>query len=640
MGSKVVYRAIVVLLVQALLVSLVLGAAIQSVAADNMPLRRTSFDNYLSPRQAVCSPSFNADDFYPVAGTLIASGDFRGAGVLDLVVVDGVTATLFSNDGNGHFTQGAIFASPQPITGLDTGNFVSGSSPQIVINQSGSIVILTVANDGTITAQNLTVAMFIQSNDTVQYSNSNQEFLYFTVGDLNNDGFDDIVGSAVSTQADPLATAGFYYLNNGGLPGNTTFSLPLGLGAVVTIQQFYGVGVGDLLGNGYPDVVFLNSRSVLDFRYISGGYVEALLPGAGLNHIAFPSFPFAGGSGHGADIAISTYYSQVQIYPNLQQSYGLTYPPPVGPSDMMGQIVTTDFNNDGFDDLAVATNYGIIIFLSDSGVFDTIGQLYPLENLTGDSTQLQGVAVGDFNGDGNPDFAVVRDQDPVSGLQIFLNDCPAYTPSTTSTISSTISSSSGCPTLLASTMTITVTAPAVTITAPGVTFTSQAATITVPGSYTTITAPAVTDPGTTLTDIITTTTSEPETTVTDIITTTTSEPGSIVTDLSTVVDPGTTVTSPGTTVTVQGTTITDISTLVNPGTIVTRPGTTITVPGTTITSVVKTITEPGTIFTAPAITKTLRAVTSTITATVFKQTRTVTVTATVTKDRTCHCFKD
>jgi len=171
------------------------------------------------------------------------------------------------------------------------------------------------------------------------------------IADFNNDGNLDIVVANL----DPSTVS--VYLGN----GDGTFQPPLASG---TTYGSYYIAVGDFNNDGKLDVVIIDPP-----------YVSVLL-----------------GNGDG------------------------TFQPPSDNDSFKGpeQLAVGDFNNDHFLDVLVSGGSGLS---SDFGVLlgNGNGTLQPAITYPLQERPASGAAVGDFNNDGNLDFAIAQD-----GVEVFL----------------------------------------------------------------------------------------------------------------------------------------------------------------------------------------------------------------------------
>jgi VCBS repeat-containing protein len=165
------------------------------------------------------------------------------------------------------------------------------------------------------------------------------------------------------------------------------------------------VAVGDFNGDGDPDLAVANEF---------GGSVSVLLGGAGgsfgaATNVATGGFPFAvavgdfNGDGD-PDLAVADAFDG--IISVLLGSTGSTF---TGPTDFPAgsfpaAVAVGEFNGDGDPDLAVADQLtGAILVLR-----GTAGGGFTAPTTVGTATGPFSIAVGEFNGDGDPDLAVAE----------------------------------------------------------------------------------------------------------------------------------------------------------------------------------------------------------------------------------------
>jgi hypothetical protein len=320
----------------------------------------------------------------------------------------------------------------------------------------------------------------------------------FTIADWNDDGLDDIVYSTIPGYTEIFFPQQVWVTcSQGSALGNVSFPMVLEvltssyseLNAPLTA---IGVGIADLTGNGVLDLIATDSgNSQVDIWYrtansITASPVEFVILAYSVD--VYTTFNFGylyvpETAQLGKSVIVSTELGALDLIinsggTNFAESRLVSpfvFSPQFASGYIAGSIAVADFNHDGFDDLAVSTTLGVVVFINDpqgdgTASFDLVGQLYQLDTIS--NILNQDVITGDFNGDGNPDFAVLRNDSSGSivGFQVFLNDCPACTAPPTS------SSSTGCPVSTA-TFTSTLTVPD-TVTKTDVTHITVLSTVT------------------------------------------------------------------------------------------------------------------------------------------------------------------
>jgi hypothetical protein len=304
----------------------------------------------------------------------VAMGDVNGDGIQDIVAEDYSTenTTTFLpsivagiNDGKGSFTYSTLFSG----TDLINDGFLTGLEPFAAdLNGDGKADLIFTAYSGLYLSLSSGTGTYA-APALLSFGNAVCQPNYLDIGDVNGDGFPDIVaaygGDASCGAYDPTLPSGFFVMLNDGKGNFTSTFTPFGLGA-------YLVKLADLNGDGKLDIALTDDSS-------SGFYSLYAVPGNG-------------------DGTFNTANSQYVLE-----------------NTVVSSIVPGDFDGDGKTDLVV----GVITQIDANGnpIYNTTGT-YALKG-NGDLTyQLPiqytpGVypvsgALADFNGDGRPDLALLQ----------------------------------------------------------------------------------------------------------------------------------------------------------------------------------------------------------------------------------------
>ncbi|HTI92783.1 MAG TPA: FG-GAP-like repeat-containing protein [Puia sp.] len=236
---------------------------------------------------------------------------------------------------------------------------------------------------------------------------------YIVVRDLDGDGKQDIV------VANHLANTLSVFLN-------TSVAGTISLAPKVDLPGAYnanGAGIGDIDGDGRPDIVALNEASAIFTVYLNNstvGHLSFSQQNGGSGDGVFAELALGDLDGDGMpDLAITDkVYNNVNLYRNTS-SYGTvsfaqmaSIPLPGSPQS----IVMGDINGDGLQDLVTANTGSSVVSVIRN--LSTPGALVmaPRKDVPIGVRPLA-VRIGDLDGDGKPDIAAVRDGDLLSVLK-------------------------------------------------------------------------------------------------------------------------------------------------------------------------------------------------------------------------------
>ena len=234
---------------------------------------------------------------------------------------------------------------------------------------------------------------------------------FLAIADLNGDGHPDVVGVVEYWDPQDRRPTLCTYFNDGlgGLTLHQSVALTYGAGP----DSYNGMTVGDVNGDGYPDVLFsLSGMLKVAFGDASGTLATPVLKAnigpllncvgscpisMALNDFNHDGYPDLMVSGWGVEVLAG---SATGDFTSLY----------FAPDDYhwIGCVAAADVDGDGWDDVVFVNNtspsVGVLRF---SGVtFDPYGAPYKTYQLAGSPRTL---AVADLNGDGHPDIVVAPD---------------------------------------------------------------------------------------------------------------------------------------------------------------------------------------------------------------------------------------
>jgi hypothetical protein len=344
--------------------------------------------------------TFQQPIFYP-AGTdestgALVMGDFNGDGIPDAVITGEYSGVwLLIGKGGGVFSPGVLTpAPPQGASGAAGGRLAAAD-----FNGDGYL--------------DLAVAFSFPSGFMVLLGNGNGTFQkpalvyvplygsvgYIAVGDLNQDGYPDIVLSPTGASVSYVDV----FLNNG--KGGFSKHSQVNMNGAVEIT------IGDVNGDGIPDIV--NALGTIVFGLGNGKFTAPV--SYAVENSQFSKDVVLGElrKNGGVDI-VAAQYEGVSVLLNLGKGLfedgDWISVPGAGSCAAAG-----DFNGDGKPDLAVPTTEGIVILLGTGKTSPpyTIGATIPL---SGPGCPI----AGDLNGDGLPD--ILEGANSLGGVGAYLNN--------------------------------------------------------------------------------------------------------------------------------------------------------------------------------------------------------------------------
>jgi len=365
---------------------------------------------------AVCEPSHTCKGLATVAfegsSTYDAGekpyvalvADFNGDGRVDVGVADELGDQLFV------FRSTALgsLQAPATYTLRETGKFPTGVYPTggaiADVNHDGRPDVITANYHGNAVSVLITSAAGALGPPASYPTRAGAETSNLAVGDLNNDTFVDVIATNPQTASVSVLL---------GQPDGTlapAVDLPVGISGAA---EPYSVAIADFDHDGRADVAIADSRS--------GTIIVRLGNGDGTFQ---PEVPYAVGGtapyivitadldGDGKfDLACANRGSD-NVSVLLGRGDGSFKKAQVSSTGMMSgpySIAVADFNQDGVADLVTGDFASTATFAGqDASVLIGIGNGKYEAPIIVPGTPAYGVATGDFNGDGKPDFAAVN----------------------------------------------------------------------------------------------------------------------------------------------------------------------------------------------------------------------------------------
>ena len=358
-------------------------------------------------------PGNNSNDRFVV-------GDVDGDGFDDVIVAHqaggGAAATfdvLLSN-GDGTFKLGNNY--------LITGNSLSGGTladvngdgflDVVFVDSATPSNVWTVLNNadgtGTFSTTPTSVALSAQVGFDV------------VLADLNGDGFLDVTANDGVTHEQTV------YLSTAA----TTFASGVLVDTLDGIHDACSTTVGDLTGDGFPEIVNTNCLDNTITIYVNNGD-GTFAPGVyydaaqGLAFVDPESVTIADVNGDGfADVISSNDFSS-DVTVLLGNGDGTVQVPTVGYTGggyFFSPAIVADFNGDGLADIMVPDEQFSLVYMKGygDGTFRAAVDYYTPSSDHGEPSGND-IATGDFNGDGLPDVVIGNTSDLAGGITVFLS---------------------------------------------------------------------------------------------------------------------------------------------------------------------------------------------------------------------------
>lgn len=333
----------------------------------------------------------------------IATGDFNGDGFLDLATANSGTSNINVLLSNGNSSNGTPSFAAAVAYGLNGPN---GARSIVSADfDKDDYADLAVANHGT---SNVSVLLSSGSSGTFPTAtmvplNGPDGAFAITTGDFNGDGNPDLAVSNNGTRDSDNVSV---LLGDGA--GGFGTAATYGLGGP---DSPWGIASGDLNNDGYDDLVTANFGSGSLSVLLSTGNTGIMAPAQViyLNLQLFGTADVATGDFNNdgkLDLVVSDTAITVVLLGKGDGSFNTPVPYPSIPAS--GAVAVRDWDNNGYDDIVVASPQGGVgvAFNVGDGTFFT-SAIYAADEY------VNAVTVGDFNGDGIADIGLAYANDNV-----------------------------------------------------------------------------------------------------------------------------------------------------------------------------------------------------------------------------------
>jgi len=400
------------------------GAAMEDVNGDGL-LDVVGFDasGQVTVFLATSATSYAAGVPYttPCGGSnfhTLVFGDLTNDGKPEIVNPNSTgSIAVYVNNGDGSFQPAVCYApvlsGPNGAPGIAKSQAVAvgdvdddGNVDVISSNASGDVTILLGNGDGTLNVPTFGYALGGGTSETP--CTNCTSYFGAVVADFDGDGFLDII--AHDTEFSLAFLKGYH---DGTFRAAPSYYAPGALGSYAYAE---GIASGDFNGDGIPDIVIAagGDSSIAGITVFLSGGDGSLKPGVTYGtsncylYVVVADFNKDGQPDLAANNACT---EEVQIFTG--KANGTFVPGPVigtGSSDIYqgGEMVVGDFDGDGYPDIAVINVADASTSNSSVGVIlnDGTGNFKPAMTYALSNYSFAGMAVGDLNGDGKLDLVV------------------------------------------------------------------------------------------------------------------------------------------------------------------------------------------------------------------------------------------